>query len=1097
MLSNKLTFSLGFLVMLVLGLAIMASPAFAVPSHDATWTTSSGTEYNAGGTLWLINVYFPIADDPHEDVPGTPDDPKIASDSTDDDMLSGIDIKNADGGAVEATGFSDDGVDKDGAVTGDDANITEFRYRFRVMPPDDPAGLADAKDDTEITLTLDDYTPVTIGLRHRTVGVKKTPFVVPVEGVNTFSFTLTKPENADDGFALIVRSDADTDLPVGDVPASIAVEDLLANGIRTGASYFDDTVATIEAHDLPDLDTFFRQGGTIKLLNGAGNDPAVVGGEAFITEIMWGVDGGNLTGRPSAMRQWIEVYYQGAQDSVDLQLQFTFGTHDSTGLDAVGNLYLAKWDPPGQSGHSLYGQFNGEPPVSLVSMYRKRAITVKAAGTASYTPDTKFAETTNQLGYLPGAWAKSEASVNMSGPFIGTPGSAHILPHVGGGNIDYAKNEILGTPLQFSEVRNDNSVDNVDWIEIRNVSDAPVNLKDYEISLVTGVSRTNLTGRHDGRGRVITRWGQLDAEKKEVLADPTLPNSSYEHDLAIVGVDKYYDQVNNDVKRFPDWMLPAGAYLLIVNRDPEDTILAGGKDIEILANAAIDNKTTNKGSGVYYFVTPYLRFSNTGGGTPLLVLRNRLDRNEYQGKVHGDGASIIDLAGAGRHADTSALFNTEVWPLKGWKNPGGSPNIGGTGVWNFVYKDKDYKDEHHAWWKTYGVANNRVGYDKDTNASLAVGSPGYANDAVKNKTTDYKGTPSTADDVVLLNGNISISEIMFDASVHAGNERWNLVQWIELYNSSMGEAINLSGWELEIRNSDDHVDSFVDSSFIFKNLPQSIIHPNQTLLLVSARAASGGIAERQIYNLYIEHARELGLANRRANLLSPAGFYLRLSYKANDGNNTKIVVDEAGNVSVDGRQRSTTTWEAIPPSEGTVRRSLVRQYGTRAEDGDGPDLPAVGTLEDGWIVADLDGEGATYFGQRGDIATPGFRTGGPLPVSLSSFRPVRNDTGTVIIKWITASELNNAGFNILRSQQRNGEFKVINPKMIAGAGTTSERNIYTFTDTTANPNVVYYYQIEDVSFDGRHQTLTTQRLKGHVSAGGKLTTTWSDLKRVK
>ena len=678
----------------------------------------------------------------------------------------------------------------------------------------------------------------------------------------------------------------------------------------------------------------------------------------------------------------------------------------------------------------------------------------------------------------------------MSGPFIGTPGAAHILPHVGGGNIDYAKNEIPGTPLQFSEVRNDDSVDNVDWIEIRNVSEAAVNLKDYEISLVTGVGDENRLGKWDAQGRENRRWANLDADKKMPL----------EHELAIVGEDKYYDQVNNDVKAFPDWMLPAGAYLLIVNRDPEETILAGGKDIEILANAAIDNKTTNKGSGVYYFVTPRLRFTNKDAVdadgdpvSPLLVMRSRKDRNEYEGKVHGDkSASIVDLAGGGRHEDTSALFNTQVWPLKGWKNPGGSPNIGGAGVWNFV-KDKD-----HEWWKTDGVKNNRVGYDKGTNPSLAVGSPGYPNDVVKDKLTDYKGTPSTADDVVLLNGNISISEIMFDASVHAGNERWNLVQWIELYNSSMTEAINLSGWELEIRNSNDHVDSFVDSSFIFKNLPQSIIHPNQTLLLVSARAASGGIAERQIYNLYIEHARDLGLANRRANLLSPAGFYLRLSYKANDGNNTKIVVDEAGNVDVtNSRQRVTNEWEAIPPSEDPVRRSLVRQYGTRAEDGDGPDLPAVGTLEESWIEADLDGEGATYFGQRGDIATPGFRTGGPLPVSLASFRPVRNDAGAVVIKWITASELNNAGFNILRSQQRNGEFKVINPKMIAGAGTTSERNIYTFTDTTANPNVVYYYQIEDVSFDGRHQTLTTQRLKGHVSAGGKLTTTWSDLKRVK
>ena len=198
---------------------------------------------------------------------------------------------------------------------------------------------------------------------------------------------------------------------------------------------------------------------------------------------------------------------------------------------------------------------------------------------------------------------------------------------------------------------------------------------------------------------------------------------------------------------------------------------------------------------------------------------------------------------------------------------------------------------------------------------------------------------------------------MFDASVHAGNERWNLVQWIELYNSSMTEAINLNGWEFEIRNSDDHVDSFVDSSFIFGD---AIIHPNQTLLLVSARAAKDGIDDNRVYNLYTQHARELGLANRRANLLSPAGFYLRLSYKANDGSNTKIIVDEAGNVSVSGRQRSTTEWAAIPPPEGPVRQSLIRQYGTREEDGNGPDDKALGTMEDGWLVADLDGGGATF-----------------------------------------------------------------------------------------------------------------------------------------
>ena len=115
-------------------------------------------------------------------------------------------------------------------------------------------------------------------------------------------------------------------------------------------------------------------------------------------------------------------------------------------------------------------------------------------------------------------------------------------------------------------------------------------------------------------------------------------------------------------------------------------------------------------------------------------------------------------------------------------------------------------------------------------------------------------------------------------------------------------------------------------------------------------------------------------------------------------------------------------------------------------------------------------------------AHPGFRAGGALPVELSHFRPARNkDTGAVVITWSTQSELNNAGFFIKRSQQRDGEFQIINATMIQGAGTTSEKQSYTYEDTTAQPNVVYYYQIEDVSLDGNHQTLTRGiRLKGHI-----------------
>ena len=119
--------------------------------------------------------------------------------------------------------------------------------------------------------------------------------------------------------------------------------------------------------------------------------------------------------------------------------------------------------------------------------------------------------------------------------------------------------------------------------------------------------------------------------------------------------------------------------------------------------------------------------------------------------------------------------------------------------------------------------------------------------------------------------------------------------------------------------------------------------------------------------------------------------------------------------------------------------------------------------------------------------------GKPLPVTLSSFRAEHTDAG-VVLKWITESEVDNAGFYIHRSETKDGEFKVVNPTLIQGAGTTSERNEYTWKDTTAKPNTAYYYQIEDISHAGERKQLATVRIRGLVSASGKLTTRWADLK---
>ena len=146
-----------------------------------------------------------------------------------------------------------------------------------------------------------------------------------------------------------------------------------------------------------------------------------------------------------------------------------------------------------------------------------------------------------------------------------------------------------------------------------------------------------------------------------------------------------------------------------------------------------------------------------------------------------------------------------------------------------------------------------------------------------------------------------------------------------------------------------------------------------------------------------------------------------------------------------------------------------------------------------WLVKDTNGRNLAVFRAEEKTGRALIKTSEPVPVTLSYFRAERTDAG-VVLKWTTESELDNAGFYIYRSETKDGEFKVANPTLIQGAGTTSERQTYTWTDTTAKPNTVYYYRIEDVSHAGTRKKLATVRMRGLVSASGKLTTIWADLK---
>ncbi len=326
-------------------------------------------------------------------------------------------------------------------------------------------------------------------------------------------------------------------------------------------------------------------------------------------------------------------------------------------------------------------------------------------------------------------------------------------------------------------------------------------------------------------------------------------------------------------------------------------------------------------------------------------------------------------------------------------------------------------------------------------------------------------------------GQITFSELMF--ATRGGLH--SLAQWMELYNNSDTNAVNLTGWKLEIEARDKN------GAHRHAVIPLEALHipANQTALIVTwnAQRKSEGFSDDRVYRFFNHHSDEFEQNTHRNMVLGFEGFFLKLSDP--DG----VVVDVVGNLDGDPTTADEPAWE-IPSgtTENGARTSLLRRYDKDTR------IPLDGTGLDSWRSSSKFQLLVTrYWGSITDIGNPGYRGGGAVPVTLSHFRAEHTNAG-VVLKWTTQSEVDNAGFYILRSETKDGEFAVVNPAMIQGAGTTGERNEYTWTDSTAKPNTVYYYQIEDVSHAGVHKQLATVRLKELVSASGKLTTRWADLK---
>ena len=538
--------------------------------------------------------------------------------------------------------------------------------------------------------------------------------------------------------------------------------------------------------------------------------------------------------------------------------------------------------------------------------------------------------------------------------------------------------------------------------------------------------------------------------------------------------------VDQQTRLFTIPKLDTGRYddiLLITKTDPardDNHPLRGGYNVRV-DFAQQDNEGRDK--NIRYYVASDWTTDLPDNGEFVLIFRHGNDKTNHE-KVEDIAGYHPDLK-----VDTADLF-TNLWPLRGYAAPNialnkidankvhrrQKDNIPGTKT-----ADKADNADHVA---LRDVGWTGIGYKRNANAGdQNGGTPGYPNNAMLSNETQAGADP------------VIISEIMY-----ATGDRGNIPQWIELRNLSQTSGVNLDGWQITIVNHDqDNAAGDTFAGDLVKSYAlNGKIPPGQTFLVV----AHSGTDDTNLPSERIHAVRK-----RRGELiLSQYGFEITVEAKEKDGK--RAVADMSSNLGtppagnrVRGNAQSYVDPAWMLPAGMNIdgdRVSIVRVF-------DGA-VPVDGDSKYAWKSFDMSSHvnapESTYYGNRNDLSSPGYTANGVLPVSLSKFRPERmKDTGEIVVRWITESETNNAGFNILRGEALDGEFTKVH--FVAGKGTTTERNVYEWTDKSAKPNVVYYYQIQDISLDGEVTTLRTTHLRGNVTVVGKLTTTWGKLKALR
>lgn len=122
-----------------------------------------------------------------------------------------------------------------------------------------------------------------------------------------------------------------------------------------------------------------------------------------------------------------------------------------------------------------------------------------------------------------------------------------------------------------------------------------------------------------------------------------------------------------------------------------------------------------------------------------------------------------------------------------------------------------------------------------------------------------------------------------------------------------------------------------------------------------------------------------------------------------------------------------------------------------------------------FYVTDNDASTTIYDSNGGSNYVASIATDASLPVELTSFTATAY-ADAVKLSWTTASEINNQGYAVLRSHEKQGKYSELDSYLtessLRGAGTVSHANEYEYTDHSVLPGTTYFYKLVDIDVNG-------------------------------